>query len=327
MPSENKIANPLPKLVYVKSGRYYLVPRIDGKKKWIPLTHVDEGRPALEAALLSLNAKAHPRTVAQLLARFASEGQEERAESTSRAYVIVCASPTSKLLRALGHFYLESLTAQDCAMYLQLRKEESRGPSGNREMATLSSAYNWGMRQGFVGCRVNPCKEKGKRNPEHPSKYRVDPNELSTLIDSVKPYMQNFLCVLYLTGFRMTDLFELKRENLNDEWIYLIESKNKVEHYKEHSKMLSYFIDRALEHATLAGEQYNDGEVSEHVFTNRYGRPLTYDGLRAAMRIAGNEIPLRQIRALAESHKPGTLGHLGQMRKIYTRTVRTSPVK
>jgi hypothetical protein len=92
-------------------------------------------------------------------------------------------------------------------------------------------------------------------------------------------------------------------------------------------KMLSHYLNRALEHATLAGEQYNDGEVSEHVFTNRYGRPLTYDGLRAAMRIAGNEIPLRQIRALAESHKPGTLGHLGQMRKIYTRTVRTSPVK
>jgi hypothetical protein len=54
--------------------------------------------------------------------------------------------------------------------------------------------------------------------------------------------------------------------------------------------MLSHYLNRALEHATLAGEQYNDGEVSEHVFTDRYGRPLTYDGLRAAMRIAGNEI-------------------------------------
>jgi integrase len=314
MPSANlttTTSQPLPKLVYVKGGRYYHVPRIDGKKTWIPLTRVDEGRKALDDALMQMHAKAEPRTVAQLLARFAAEGQEERAESTWRAYVIVCTSPTSKLLLALGHFYLENLHSQDCAMYLQKRKEEDRGPSGNREMATLSSAYNWGMRQGFVGCRVNPCKEKGKRNPEHPSKYRVDPYELATLIDSVKAYMQNFLCVLYLTGFRMTDLFELKRENLNDVGIYLIESKNKVEHYKEYSKMLSHYLNRALEHA----------------FTNRYGRPLTYDGLRAAMRIAGNEIPLRQIRALAESHKPGTLGHLGQMRKIYTRTVRTTPVK
>ena len=332
MPSANPTtkqtpSQPLPKLVYVKGGRYYHVPRIEGKKTWIPLTRVDEGRKALDDALMQMHAKAEPRTVAQLLARFAAEGQEERAESTWRAYVIVCTSPTSRLLLALGHFYLENLHSQDCAMYLQKRKEQDRGPSGNREMATLSSAYNWGMRQGFVGCRVNPCNERGKRNPEHPSKYRVDPNELSTLIDSVKPYMQNFLCVLYLTGFRMTDLFELKRENLNAEWIYLIESKNKVEHFKEYSKMLSYFLDRALEHATIAGEKYSEGDVSEHVFTNRYGRPLTYDGLRAAMRIAGNEIPLRQIRALAESHMPGTLGHLGQMRKIYTRTVRTKPVK
>jgi integrase len=159
------------------------------------------------------------------------------------------------------------------------------------------------------------------------TKYKVDPQELSTLIDSVKPYIQDFLCVLYLTGFRMGDLFDLKREHLHEGFIRVVESKNEVEHYKEYSKWLSYYLDRALAHATIAGEKYNEGEVSEHVFTNRYGRPLIYDGLRAAMRIAGNEIPLRQIRALAESHKPGTLGHLGQMRKIYTRTVRTSPVK
>jgi integrase len=139
--------------------------------------------------------------------------------------------------------------------------------------------------------------------------------------------MQDFLCVLYLTGFRMGDLFDLKREHLHERFIRLVESKNQVEHYKEYSKMLTHYLNRALEHATIAGEKYNEGEVSEHVFTNRYGRPLTYDGLRAAMRIAGNEIPLRQIRALAESHMPGTLGHLGQMRKIYTRTVRTKPVK
>jgi hypothetical protein len=29
MLSADKIANPIPKLVYVKSGRYYFVPRID----------------------------------------------------------------------------------------------------------------------------------------------------------------------------------------------------------------------------------------------------------------------------------------------------------
>jgi integrase len=322
-----KTSQPLPKLVYVKGGRYYHVPRIEGKKTWIPLTRVDEGRKALDDALLQMRAKAEPRTVAQLLARFAAEGQEERAKSTWHAYVIVCTSPTSKLLLALGHFYLENLQSQDCAVYMQKRKEQDRGPSGNREMATLSSAYNWGLRQGFACCRVNPCKEKGKRNRETPSKYKVDPQELSTLIDSVKPYMQDFLCVLYLTGFRMGDLFDLKREHLHERFIRLVESKNQVEHYKEYSKMLTHYLNRALEHATIAGEKYNEGEVSEHVFTNRYGRPLTYDGLRAAMRIAGNEIPLRQIRALAESHMPGTLGHLGQMRKIYTRTVRTKPVK
>jgi hypothetical protein len=97
---------PLPKLVYAKGGRYYHVPRIEGKKTWIPLTRVDEGRKALDDALLQMRAKAEPRTVAQLLARFAAEGQEERAKSTWHSYVIVCTSPTSKLLLALGHFYL-----------------------------------------------------------------------------------------------------------------------------------------------------------------------------------------------------------------------------
>jgi len=328
MPSAKPTPNqPLPKLVYIKGGRYYHVPRVAGKKTWIPLTRVDEGRKALDDALMQMHAKAEPRTVAQLLARFAADGRGDRAESTWRAYKIVCTSPTSKLLIALGHFYLENLQPQDCAVYLEQRQEEGRGPSGNREMSTLSSAYTWGMRKNFAGCRVNPCAERGKRNRETPSKYKVDPKELSSLIDTVKPYIQDFLCVLYLTGFRMGDLFALKRENLQEGFIRVVESKNQVEHYKEYSKWLSYYLNRALAHATIAGEKYNEGEVSEYVFTNRYGRPLTYDGLRAAMRIAGNEIPLRQIRALAESHKPGTLGHLGQMRKIYTRTVRTSPVK
>ena len=70
------------------------------------------------------------------------------------------------------------------------------------------------------------------------------------------------------------------------------------------------------------------GDRTQTLSTYSIGEP-SFDSLvlRAAMRIAGNEIPLRQIRALAESHKPGTLGHLGQMRKIYTRTVRTTPVK
>ncbi len=326
MPSPNKSDNPLPKLIYVKSGRYYFVPRLDGKKKWIPLTQVDEGRPALDAALLSLNAKAHPRTVAQLLARFAAEGKEERADSTWDAYVIVCTSPGSKLLRALGHFFLENLTSDTCAQYLQLRKKEKRGPSGNREMSTLSSAFDWARREGL--CSVaNPCRLKGRRNREKPSKYRIEHQTLSTLVDSVKPYIQNFLCVLYLTGFRMGDLFELKRENLNEKWIRIVERKNNVEHYKDYSKVLSGFLNLAIEHANLMADKYNDGEVSEYVFTNRYGRPLTYDGLRAAIKIAGNPFPLRQIRALAESDSPGTLGHYGQMRSVYTRTVRTKPVK
>jgi len=326
MPSPSRSPDPLPKLVYVKQGRYYHVPRIDGKKKWIALTRVDEGRPALDAALVSLNAKAHPRTVAQLMARFATEGKEERADSTWDAYVIVATSSGSKLLRALGHFHLENLRPEDCAQYLQLRKKEGRGPSGNREMSALSSAFEWGRREGLVSV-PNPCALKGRRNPEKPSKYRIEHKELSTLIDSVKPYIQNFLCVLYLTGFRMGDLFALKREHLSERWIRIVESKNNVEHYKDYSKILLHFLNLALEHAKIEGEKYNDGEVSEHVFTNRYGRPLTYDGLRAAIKIAGNPFPLRQIRALAESDKPGTLGHFGQMRRIYTRTVHTQPVK
>lgn len=325
MPSANSSENPLPKLVYVKSGRYYYVPRIEGKKSWLPLTLVSEGRTALDTALISLNAKTKPRTVAQLLARFAADGQEDRAESTWKAYDIVCTSPGSKLLEALGHFHTENLRPEDCAMYLQARKKQGRGASGNREMSTLSSAYEWGMREGL--CGVNPCRLKGRRNPEEPSKYRIEHTELATLIDSLKPYLQNFICVLYLTGFRMGDLFALKREHLDDKWIRIVESKNNVEHYKDYSTVLSHFLDRALEHATLMGEKYNDGNVSDHVFTNRYGRKLTYDGLRAAIKLAGNPFPLRQIRALAESDKPGTLGHFGQLRRVYTRTVRTKPVK
>src|SRR6202050_4329842 len=110
--------------------------------------------------------------------------------------------------------------------------------------------------------------------------------------------MHNFLCVLYLTGFRMGDMFRLKRENLSKDWLEIIEKKNNVQRFKYYTKTLTYFLNRALDHSALMAEKYLDGDVSDFVFTNRYGKPLTYFGLRSAIRIAGNPFPLRQIRAL-----------------------------
>ena len=99
----------LPSGVTIKNGRYYSTPRINGKRKWIGLTRVSEGPKKLHEALQQLDLRPRPRTVADLLARFAAEGRGDRAEATWHKYVQVCTYPTSKLLMFFGDMRIEAV--------------------------------------------------------------------------------------------------------------------------------------------------------------------------------------------------------------------------
>jgi hypothetical protein len=59
---------------------------------------------------------------------------------------------------------------------------------------------------------------------------------------------------------------------------------------------LRFFLDPAREHSMECAKRF-EREPSEFVFTSRYGRPLTYDGLRAAIKLEGNPFKLPHLRA------------------------------
>jgi integrase len=313
----------LPSGITIKNGRYYATPRIDGKRKWIGLTRESEGPKKLHEALQQLDVRPRPRTVADLLARFAAEGRGERAEATWPKYVQVCTYPTSKLLRFFGHMRIEAVRPTHVSQYLQHRLDEGYGPGANRDVAVLASAYDFGMRKGWADTRPT---RGARRNPEHGSHVLISHEALQKHIDSLSPWIANFVAVLYLTGFRIGDLLALKWDQLGPKWMQVVEKKNKVLHFKEYSQILRHYLDNAKRHAEECSKRYKR-PMSTHVFTGHYGKPLTYWGLRKAHTGNGNPFQLRQLRALAESTVPGSIGHHGLMKRRYTRTVRTKPVK
>ncbi len=190
-------------------------------------------------------------------------------------------------------------------------------------MAVLASAYDFGMGEGYAESR--PTRGV-RRNLERGSDVRVTHEELQKHIGFLSPWIANFVAVLYLTGFRIGDVLALKWDQLGPKGMQVVERKNRVLHFKEYSEVLRHYLDNARRHAEDCAKRYGR-PVSEHVFTGHYGKPLTYWGLRKAHTQKGNPFQLRQLRALAESTVPGSIGHHGLMKRRYTRTVRTKPVK
>lgn len=116
-----------------------------------------------------------------------------------------------------GHMKIESVRPSHVAKYLQHRVNEGHGPVGNRDIAILASAYDFAQRQGWVDAKPTYGV---KRNHEKPLRDEIEHGQLQNLIDTLSPHIANFVACLYLTGFRMGDLFQLKWSQLEKEGIF-----------------------------------------------------------------------------------------------------------
>jgi site-specific recombinase XerD len=309
---------PLPKGVYQKNGALHEVKQ--NKWRWLC---PDGDAELLKQALAGLS---KPRNVGELLRAYLRNGTEELEPSTLREYTrMVEGSPKNegRLMHHFGNMKIDALTQSHVAQYLEMRKDEKAAAMGNRERACLSSAYNYGMRKGYAA--TNPCRGI-RRNKERRSTVEVTHAQLTDLINRAPAHRQTFLQAVYLLGFRLMDVANIKRSDLTPEGILIVESKNNVKHLKAWTPTLRAVVDAALKHADYWAE-HKARAPSQYVFTNRYGQRLSYSAIHSQQVRMGNPFELRQVRAKAETDSPGTLGHSGQMQRRYTRVVRTRPVK
>ena len=133
-----RIGPTLPPGVHVKGSRYYLVKRVDGKKRWFGLSPVPDGLERMKESLAALQHGAVT-TVSDLLESYLKAGTEDIRPVTKKGYELMCQSE-APLVWAFGRMKIGSLTTADVAKYLEKRKKAGRAHGGNRERAVLSAA-------------------------------------------------------------------------------------------------------------------------------------------------------------------------------------------
>jgi integrase len=234
-----------------------------------------------------------------------------------------------------GHMLPDDIEPQDVAYFLDQRKKDGRGRSGNRERAALSSFYEWMMRNKLAS--RNPCRGI-RRNRETPSKVYVEHEQLRTTYSRASAALQILINAQYLTGMRITDAMALRRDQVTDDGIKFKESKTGKVNLIEWAPGLQEVIRRAIEHGdavtskiTVKLRQVRATPI--YVFVNGHGKRWTQSAVSSAMRRADASFAIRQLRAKAETDsrmrddkRESVLGHEGAMRETYTRQRRLKAV-
>lgn len=308
----------LPPRVRVKNGAYHYDLGRDekGVRRWKKLSRIGEGEHALYKAL-AVATSPRVRTLDALFdAYLGSESYRRLAPATQRDY----AGYIRRTLRLwAGHCEPDEIRAGDVAQLLQRRLESGSAVVANREVACLSSVYNFGMRSG--DCMTNPCRGV-RRNPQPPRTRYVEHDEFRKVFDAVAEPFQDFLAALYLTGLRQQDIRAMKRSQITPQGIRVTQGKTLKTTGKtvliSMTDALRYFIIRAQTRAPS----------SLYVFTNENGDPWGVWAIQSQVRrvrdrIGRHDWTLHDVRAKAESDHSEGLGLL----PLYRRVQRITPVR
>ncbi len=130
------------------------------------------------------------------------------------------------------------------------------------------------------------------------------------------PALRHLMWATYLTGFRQKDMRNLTRDNLTNEGIKIVQSKDGKYELREWTESLRKVVRRALQRSK-----------NIYVFTNSYGRHWTVDAIQCAMRrmkqTTGIKWRFHDLRAKAESDHETWLG----LMRRYTRVRKLRAVK
>lgn len=316
----------LPPKVHEKGGRYYYV----DQNKWNGLSRVSEGVRELHRQLAGLTG-ASPGTMAGIFAAYAETGMADLKPPTQKQYDYFL---FGILNHRLGHLMPAEIDDGTIAQYLEKRKTEGAAVSGNRERSCLSSVFDFAMRQGWA--RHNPCRGS-RRNKERPSKALIESADLSGAIDRAPAHFARVVQFAYLTGMRETDAIQLEVSALTPRGIEYVESKTGKPVTHEWTPALRQLVREILEarHEAMTRPYANKYRrprvlpVHDRLLTNRFGKPISMWGVTSNVRRLEVEWSFRKIRPKAQSDggDRNVIGHMGQMREVYTRRRKLVPVR
>ncbi len=220
-------SNPLnlPPRVYQKHGTFWYVDQrnkwhklgrewnFDARAKWNEL--VSDG-----AADTRLNVK-------DLLDAYIAHGKARWADRTYAGYVI----DATKLGDVFGIMAPDEVSPRMVQEYLDRCAELGRGTHGNREIALLKAAYNWGIPR--ERCSVNPCA-RVRFNEETARERLVPLDELDRFCEFARKRTRQGKVVDvvsdlgYLLAQAKANVLKLRRADCDDAGIHVIVGKTKV---------------------------------------------------------------------------------------------------
>lgn len=331
--------------VHEKHGAYYFVQ----KRKWTWLCRIADGRFKLYASLVEAGIVASD-TVWYAVFSYLKDGMGELAEETKLGY----RGAGMRMVHHFGHYRLDEVEPTHCKQYLVWCKANKRAASGNREKAMMSSVWEYAMGLGWVVS--NPWRGI-RRNKERPSKAYVEHEALTTEMDRAPPQLVPLYGTAYLLGIRQTDLRLARKDQISyskarEKYVLkVVESKTGKENEHELTPTVLKILNMAFEHVEAVALRYEasaarlekwskhkraqsrreraaEVRAQPYIFLSANGRHWTKSGLQSALRRFGPAFKFRSLRGKAQTDSDkNILGHVGQMRELYTKKRKLSAVK
>jgi integrase len=208
MPRQRKSAKHLPERVYIKSGGYYFVDRLN---KWHFL-----GREFSEAMLKWTKLIDRPQNIVkmnQLFDRYMLEVAPRKAPDTYKQNQI-----QMKYLRiAFGEMRPEDVKPTDIYEYQSVRAQRAK-VAPNREKSLLSHVFSMAIRWGVV--EDNPCRNVKRLTEKKRDRY-IEDWEFAAVKSVAIPVIRHAMDFAYLTALRRGDILKLTFDDCKEEGIQL----------------------------------------------------------------------------------------------------------
>jgi len=214
----------------------------------------------------------------------------------------------ANLLKVFAHMPIDAIAPMHVREYMDIRGEAAK-VRANREKALLSHIFNKSREWGYTALQ-NPCqgvkgfKETGRSRYITDAEFdQVKAQAHFTVIDAMD--------LALLTGQRPADVLKLKRMDIRDGALWIVQNKTGQRLGVEVTGELAAVIARINERPRQA--------ISAWLIQDEHGQPLTQFALRSrfdkARTLAKVDFQFRDIRAKAATdtgdlaHSQALLGH------------------
>lgn len=261
--------------ITIKNGRYYRVQSLpDRHQKWHALSRVDEGLPALYAALAALDTTVPDDLAGEQIKRWLSVSLPGLSVSEQRETERMALT----IAKAFAEFRLDQIQAKHVQAFLYenwIAKGKKR--TAQRYRNVLNKIMKWSIVQGMR--TDNPVEPVSVETPDSHDYYIPDSDFIAIRVH-LSEMIRCFVDLCYLTGQRSTDIRLLRWTQIENGVIKFKPSKTKKSSGAKVDVPVTTAIQEVLD--KVKGMMRDRARVTPFVIHSPDGTNYQATGLRAA---------------------------------------------